>query len=65
VPLQFALSLVGAKARWHRSERTVDTIPIATISVELLHFVSVAKAIYQFCLKLPTEAKRLTIAGIL
>jgi len=41
-----------------------DTIPIATISIELLHFVFVAKAIYQFYFKLPTEAKRQTIAGI-
>jgi hypothetical protein len=59
------LSLVSGKARWYRSDRTVDTIPIATISSELLHFVSVAKAIYQFYLKLPSEEKRQTIAGIL
>jgi hypothetical protein len=65
VPLQFAWSLVGAKEQWRGSERIVDMVPIATISVELLHFVSVAKAIYQFYLKLPTEAKRQTIAGTL
>jgi hypothetical protein len=50
----------GAEAR-----ELLTWVPIATISVELLHFVSVAKAIYQFYLKLPTEAKRQTIAGTL